>query len=329
MNLLRRAHRSKSLALTLLLATSLAHPAAAQSRDTAAATELFEKGRSAMKQQDYATACAAFADSQRFDAKVGTLLNLADCEERLSRLISARAHWQQAADLAHAVGDARENVARQRFMALDPRVAKLAVRLSPSAPAGAVVRRDEVELGAGSLGVALPADPGTHTIVVSAPGYDDATTKLTLGEGEVQEVVVGPGAKVASPVPPQPVVAAPPPTRPGSTQRVIGVVAASVGVAAGVAVGTYFGLTARKTNDSSYANDGCNAANMCNQAGLAERSDAVHDGNISTIAFIAGGVLAAAGVVLWLTAPSGSGEASGPSSGLILLPGGVAVRGGF
>jgi hypothetical protein len=322
-----RRYRIESLVLTLSLATSMAHPAAAQSRDTAAATELFEKGRSAMKQQDYASACAAFADSQRFDAKVGTLLNLADCEERLSRLISARAHWQQAADLAHAVGDARENVARQRFMALDPRVAKLAVRLSPSAPAGAVVRRDEVELGAGSLGVALPADPGTHTIVVAAPGYDDATTKLTLGEGEVQEVVVGPGAKIAAPAPP--VVAPPPSARPGSTQRVVGVVVASAGVAAGVALGTYFGLTARRDNDASYVNDGCNAANACNQAGLAERSDAVHDGNISTIAFLAGGVLLAAGIVLWLTAPSGSSEASVPSTGFVFLPGGVAVRGGF
>jgi hypothetical protein len=325
----RRPSRRYALAVTLLLSTSAAAPAAAQAKDTAAATELFEKGRSAMKQQDYATACAAFADSQRFDAKVGTLLNLADCEERLSRLISARAHWQQAANLAHAMGDARENVARQRFMALDPRVAKLAVRLAANAPPGCTVHRDDVDLGEGSLAVALPADPGPHSIRVTAPGYEDATTSLILREGEVQEVVVSPGAKIVAPPPPAPVVAPPTPQSSGSGRKVAGLVTASVGVVGGVVVGTYFGLSARKANDASFTNDGCNAANSCNQAGLAQRNLALRDGNVSTIAFIAGGVLAAAGVVIWLTAPSRSSESSPPSSALILLPGGVAVRGGF
>ena len=325
---LRRPSRRYALAVTLLLSTSAAAPAAAQAKDTAAATELFEKGRAAMKQQDYPTACAAFADSQRFDAKVGTLLNLADCEERLSRLISARAHWQQAANLAHAMGDARENVARQRFMALDPHVAKLAVRLAANAPPGCTVHRDDVDLGEGSLAVALPADPGPHSIRVSAPGYEDATTSLILREGEVQEVVVSPGAKIVVLPPPAP--AAPPtPQASGSGRKVLAVVTASVGVVGGAVVGTYFGLSARQANDASFVNDGCNAANSCNQAGLAQRNFALRDGNISTIAFIAGGALLATGVVLWLTAPSRSPESSRSSSALILLPGGVAVRGGF
>jgi len=318
--------RRNALALTLLFVISAAAPAAAQSKDTAAATELFEKGRAAMKQQDYATACAAFADSQRFDAKVGTLLNLADCEERLSRLISARAHWQQAADLAHAVGDARENVARQRFMAIDPRVAKLAVRLGDNAPAGSTVRRDDVELGAGSLGVALPADPGPHTIVVSAPGYDASATTFALGEGEVREVTVGPGAKLV-PVAPQ-VVAAPAPTS-SNTWRVIAVVTAGVGVAGGVALGTYFGLNARQANDASFANGACDASGGCNATGLAQRNTALRDGNISTIAFIAGGALVATGVVLWLTAPSHSTTATPPQAGLSVSPRGVRLEGRF
>jgi hypothetical protein len=324
-----RPFRRNAFAITWLLATAAASPTSAQVKDTAAATELFEKGRSAMKQQDFATACAAFADSQRFDAKVGTLLNLADCEEHMSRFVSARAHWQQAADLAHAVGDARENVARQRFMALDPRVAKLSVRLAPSAPPGAMVRRDDVDLGAGSLGVALPADPGIHTIQVSAPGFADSTTTVRLGEGEVQDVVVSPGLKIPAPPPPPPPVADSGGQSSSSTRKVIAVVAFGAGLAGGAVVGTYFGLNAKKANDASFANDGCNSANACNTVGLAQRNQALLDGNISTIAFIAGGALAAAGFVLWITAPSPAAAPTGPSSALILGPSGVTLEGGF
>ncbi len=313
-------------ATLLVLGSLVALPAAAQTRDPAAATELFNKGRSAMKQQDFATACAAFADSARFDPKVGTLLNLADCEEHLGKLVSARAHWQQAADLALANHDARENVARQRFMAIDPRVAKLVVRLAPQAPPGAVVRRDEVELGVGSLGVPLPADPGPHTVVVSAPGFETSTTTLTLNEGDVREVVASPGASLTPIAPPAPPVPRAP-ARSGTTQKVLAVVSAAVG-AGGLAVGTIFGVNAHAANDASFADNACDAMGGCTSAGLAKRSEALTDGNVSTIAFIAGGALMAAGVVLWLTAPGGSG-ATAPRTGLLVSPGAVGMQGSF
>jgi hypothetical protein len=311
-----------------LLVTSVAPQARAEARDTAAATELFSKGRAAMKQQDFATACAAFADSQRFDPKVGTLLNLADCEEHLGHLVSARSHWQQAIDLAHSGSDSRESIARQRFGAVDPRVAKLSVKLAPDAPADAAVKRDDVDLGPGSLGVALPVDPGAHIIVVTADGYDGKTTTVSLTDGEVSEILVGPGAKHPPPPPPPPPAAPGPPPSSWSTQKTLAIVSTGL-AAAGVAVGTTFGFMAKSANSASLANGACDANNGCLPAGLSNRDDAVRDGNVSTIAFVAGGAFLATGVVLWIIAPSRSHAEARPSASMWTVPGGAVLGGLF
>ena len=46
----------------------------------------------------------------------------------------------------------------------------LAPALGPDPIAGLTVKRDGVVLGAASLGVALPLDPGAHLVLVSATG---------------------------------------------------------------------------------------------------------------------------------------------------------------
>jgi hypothetical protein len=320
----------------LISATVLPTTAFAQVHDPVAATELFAKGRAAMKEKDYATACAAFAESARLDSKVGTLLNLADCEERIAHFASARAHWQQAADLAHAQGDAREGVALKHFLALDPRVAKLTVRLASDAPPGTTVRRDGVEVGAGSLGVALPVDPGAHELVVSATGYEDKKVPVMLKEGEAQEVSVGPGEKHPAPPPPTPVAPPPVPAPPPSTwnaQKTLALTAAGVGVA-GVVVGSVFGLKAKSANSSSMNNassSGCSPDNTCGPIGLGLRDTAVRDGNISTIGFAAGGGMLALGTILWLTARSSSLPSAGATRALRIVarPTGAALQGAW
>ena len=66
--------------------------AGAEPRDPAAAEWLFREGRALMKKGDFAPACAKLAESQRLDPAVGTLMNLAECEERIGRTASA---WQR------------------------------------------------------------------------------------------------------------------------------------------------------------------------------------------------------------------------------------------
>jgi len=142
-----------------------------------------------------------FAESARLDAKVGTFLNLLECEERLGRISSARQNAQRAIDLAKAQGDDRLGLARDRFAALDRRAPRLTARLVSSAPTGAHVSRDNVDVGPGSLGTPLPVEPGEHVIVVQATNRSDRSFRVTMAEGETKTIDVDVGAEVPSTTP--------------------------------------------------------------------------------------------------------------------------------
>jgi hypothetical protein len=75
----------------------------------------------------------------------------------------------------------------------------------------------------------------------------------------------------------------------------------------------------------------CDASNACDDEGLTLRHDAVTRGTLSTIAFAAGGVLAATGIVLWVTAPyrpaqSGATATRAPRAGLAPHWGGLTFH---
>jgi hypothetical protein len=111
-------------------------------------------------------------------------------------------------------------------------------------------------------------------------------------------------------------------------RRWLGVGVGAAGVV-GVVVGAAFGLKARSKLDQS--NDGpCDASDHCSDAGLALRQDAESAARVATIAMIAGAVAVGAGVVLYVTAPSGP-RREGISIAPMPLPsgGGAVLRGQF
>ena len=171
---------------------SPAGPATAQSSDPIAATELFRQGREAMTRGDFEAARLKLGESLRLDEKVGTLLNVAECEDKVGRIASARQHVQRAVDLARAQGDDRLHLAEERFAKLDGRVPRLTVTLAERAPAGASVQRDGVVLGAASLGAALPVEPGKHVVSVDAAGRAPRVFEVTLAEGERRAISKSP-----------------------------------------------------------------------------------------------------------------------------------------
>jgi hypothetical protein len=88
-------------------------------------------------------------------------------------------------------------------------------------------------------------------------------------------------------------------------------------------LGVAFGFMAKSAFDDTNTNGHCDkATNKCDGTGLDQRSSAVTKGNIGTGVFIGGAVLAAGGIVLWITAPKAPARVG-------LTPNGVAVRGAF
>jgi hypothetical protein len=110
----------------------------------------------------------------------------------------------------------------------------------------------------------------------------------------------------------------------GNTQRIAAVAVAGVGVV-GVAIGSVLGVSA--INKNSDANKGHCTGNTCDAVGVSLRQDAVHAGNLSTVAFVVGGVAIAGGAVLWFTAPSNHGIQAAPAMGGGSY--GAVVRGTF
>ncbi|MFO0671197.1 MAG: hypothetical protein U0235_16480 [Polyangiaceae bacterium] len=172
-----------------------AHAARAQAsaNDRAVAEALFRDARQLSTSERWAEACPKFAESQRLDPKLGTLLYLATCHEREGKLASAWVEFTEArAQAARANQNDRE---RHRERARDGhRAAALAHRSrSRSADRGANPRADGKALSSAVLGSPIPVDPGDHTIGASAPDREPTTPKVSIvGEGQLLKVRASP-----------------------------------------------------------------------------------------------------------------------------------------
>lgn len=316
------------------------YPARAEANNKIAAEALFDEGRRLMAQNKAEQACPMFADSQRLDPTPGTLLNLANCYEKVGRTASAWATYREAESLAAATS--RPDLGATARKHAEALVLKLA-RITISAPSGKDVdiKRDGVPVGAAERGVPIPADPGRHVIDASAPGRKPFSATVQLAEGAALTVNVPPledAPEETKPALKEPVVTAAPSPAPATTQpasdepsglgaqRIIALAVGGVGVI-GLGVGTALALSAKSQYDDSLAS--CpRDQNLCTAEGVAKRDDARQTGNIATVAFAVGGVALATGAALWFLAPSRS-EKTVAWTGLRVMPtfGGTAVSG--
>jgi hypothetical protein len=134
-----------------------------------------------------------------------------------------------------------------------------------------------------------------------------------------------PAARVGEPEPAPRRPDVVPDTSQGSTQRVLGLSTAGAGVVA-LGVGTLFALSASSKRSDVEA--GCPAGVCHDPALVTMNEDAKSSADAATVLFVAGGVLAAGGAVLFFTAPSSSARAAfSPRArvGALALPGGGAA----
>jgi serine/threonine-protein kinase len=300
---------------------------AASPEEQAAAQALFDDAKELVKSGRAAEACPKFEESQRLDPGLGTQLNLADCYERVGRTASAWTIYVEVAPAARREGqDARAEHAEARAAALKPLLAKLTIVVPlERRVTGMSVTRDTSLVREAQWSVAIPVDPGQHTIFVEAPGKERWQTSLDVPAQSSSTVTV----PVLKDAPPGATSGAAPgvaerPRDPhaGKAQRIGGVALAGAGVV-GVGLGTFFGLRAMSKKDDA----SCDGNNCPDSDSRELYEDAQSAGNVSTIGFIVGGLALAGGAVLYFTAPKPSRE-KGVEAGALLSPGLVGVRAG-
>ena len=299
--------------------------------DKAAAEALFDEGKRLREAKRYSEACPKFADSQRLDPAVGTLLNLALCYKEAGQTASAWSTYREAAAQAAAAHQAdREQLARDEAAALETKLTKLIIEVSPEVARvpGVEVKRDGAVVPSGLWGVAAPVDPGVRSIDVSAPGkkslHMDARAE---GAGATAKVVVSaleddPNAAAAAAAAAAPPAAAPPPTsqpqptdqggKPGQTQRIIGFSLGGLGIV-GLAVGGVYTLKSMSENDDAEKicaddSEACSDEDIKDHDHLVDQAKA---SQLNSFVFYGiGGLGVITGAVLVLTAPSGEKKTS-------------------
>jgi hypothetical protein len=172
--------------------------------------------------------------------------------------------------------------AKAELSALEPRVPRVTLAITPPDARDLQITMDDHSLNAAVAGEPLPLDPGTHRFVISAAGYSTASGVVRLAEGEAKRISVAlrslTGAQGAGESRPEVT------EETSSTSSSIGppttaYIALGVG-AAGLLVGTAFAILAV----SAKSDAGCPNPNAC----PATFDVAAHNATVSRDSIVAG-----------------------------------------
>lgn len=334
-----RFARRASLCAVLMapvLGTTLAHAAPETPAQTSGRV-LFDEGMTLFNAGRLAEACPKFEASFRQYPGIGTRGKLAECYEKLGRLATAYRTYRETYQLAMKSGDAvRAQIASERAAALEPRLGRYVIVV----PGGSdlpnlTVSRGHIPIERSTWSTPQFVDAGTILFEFSAPNHVTQLRRVTITDGQAIEVRVpklalANGDATATPTEEpedkaQETSFTPPPyepERPSEWQKPTGLIVAGVGVA-GLAASGIFGILAKTKYDDAFDGGGCEVSSRrCTAEGQRSVDDARGAATTSTVFAIAGGALAATGLVLYLTAPSTR------STGLRVVPTSYGVAGG-
>lgn len=310
----------QTLVATILIAFSSTARAEAPPPGGTAANALFYQARTLMKDGRYREACLRFEESLKLEYGVGTDFNLADCNEKLGKVATALSGFQRVADAARKQNQPeREQLARQRARALEPRVPRLVLDVPSGGAARLEITRDGVSVDAASWGVPQPVDPGPHHVTATASGRAAWETVVNASEGArvvvtIPRELTEPAAAIAETTP---TTIAPPVTEERhALLRPAGWALGTLGLVS-LGIGTGFAIDSVDRGARSKAS--CRG-DLCNARGLELRSDAIRSGNVATVTMIGGAAALVAGVVLVLTAPTDSRRVEQPTTGWRAVP---------
>lgn len=321
-------------------------PAAAEDDATrSAARTLALDGIAALQKGDAALASQKLEKSYQLLKVPSVALWSARALVKAGKLVEASERYVAATHLSfkegeQAVQEQAKKDAAAELDALMPRIPKLLLELQ-GAPAGEVTLSvDGASFPSALLGEERPINPGAHELVAT---YGDKTQKRTvqIAEGAVERVTLdfgqaspAGGAMASGSAGAAPSSSGQAPSassQPAPSRSKVPAIAAFAGAGVGLAVG---GITAALALGKRQAlEDGPNCdANTCAPVAQGEVDSFRTLRTVSTIGFVAGGVLAATGVVLLVTKPSAkSSQGQGPAKSLALRvrPGGLDFEGTF
>lgn len=328
--------------VTLLLSCALTPTLAlAQTSDAdkATARDLTIEGYNALESGNYAAALDRFTRADALYHAPSVILGLARAHVGLGKLVSAQELYSRAAHetLPPSASSASKKAVRDAQKELDALTARIpSVVITVTGSDAPRVTLDGVEVRTAALGAKRPVDPGKHVIVASAAGLATSEVTVILAEGKSESVtlaleppraappapvvVVAPVAPATThlaavpvPLPPPttPAIAPPAPLAPepdhvavhGSPRKTLGFVALGAGGVGLLVGGITGGLALSKHGD---------IAKSCPEGHCPKGTEASYQpaidsygtmGTVSTIGFLAGGALAATGVILIVTAP--------------------------
>lgn len=276
-------------------------PARAQaSPEHAGAVADFQEGTKLADDGDCPAAILKFQESLKKEEGVGAHLNLADCYEKTGAVVKAWREFKVAERFATTKrNDERRELAHNRAYGLEAKVFRLTLNVPLVDGLAVRINGEPIDRDLIAAGI-VAIDPGPYKIEASATKRKSVTQSGSGLAGEIHTVTLT-FEDVVEAAPP---VEAPPVASP-SPRRTVGLAVGGAGIVA-LGVGSVFGLvTLGKKDDIKQA-----ASAPTNADYNAARSDAHSSGLLSTIFFIGGGVVLAAGAALYLTAPSSTSSKS-------------------
>ncbi len=321
--------------VTFTVALSV-HASAQQVDDAtrSAARQLATDGSAAYQADDYAQAYDRFSRAYQLVHVPTVGIWAARSLVKLGRFVEASERYLEiqraplAADAPPEHAKAQKDAGDEREQLL-PRIPSVRVILQGADPSEVFVSLNDQLLQAALLGVKRPVDPGKlrvkgvrgeQVVEANVDMPEGATKDVTLTFAKVSHVTPTAAPPASAPAP----ESAPPALSPGAPDHTLAYVAFGVGGAALITGGIFGGLALSQKSDL----DGECPDRQCAPAFHSANDSYDTKKLVSGVGLIAGAALLGAGVVLYFSAPTPSGEQQA-RLGAFCDGQQLGVRGGF
>ncbi len=270
--------------------------------DIAKSDAAFEEGLKLKDAGKLDAACMKFKDALKFNPNaVGTMLNVAVCDEQTGHIASAYKRFKEARDRGREQNLGEQvKLAEQHIAQLEPDMPYLAIAFAETTDDTKLLVNDE-DISVKDAG-GIPVDPGQVSIVVSRPGRVPFETKVDISKKEHKAVAV---PKLGLPV------------TVNKGRRRIGEIITIAG-GASVVAGITLGIVARSKYNNQFSGSmphctkSTSGPPTCDAMGQPETDSARTIGNFGTGFGIGGVVIAGIGAYLWFFGPHDEKLAIGP-----------------